>query len=171
MAQSTFLEPEPNAYYFHLAGAPLGEGSIILPGNWGRIVRAAGWGHSSAVRELAIEAARLERFDTRPSRFDCLFAFPVEAEARWFRDNANGFRWHHLFRVRLKTPSAVSFIANANSLPPNVPFAPQWPDSYWMGVAVDTASGAPIEKGVTEGGILCRELLTLSPLVVEERLD
>lgn len=171
MTKERYLELTPDDTYFHLCGIPLSEGSIILPGNYGRIIRKAEWRHESGMRELAIEAARLARFAFRPSRFDCAFAFTEEDEARWFRSTYPGFQFHNLFRVRLKDENANSFIANVLSLPPSIPFESNWPDRYWMGIAVNRDSGVPVEPSVCDKGTLCREVLTLSPLVVEERLD
>jgi hypothetical protein len=46
--------------YFHLSGAMVAPGSIIEPGNWGRMIRALGWQHNCAMREAALEGAREE---------------------------------------------------------------------------------------------------------------
>lgn len=171
MEQTDHIEPDPKAHYFHLAGAPLAVGSVILPGNWGRIIKRTGWQHGQALRELALEGARIDRFPTRPSRFECAFAFVEEREAQWFRQAVDGFQNHNLFRVGLQDSEALSFVANAQNLPPLVPFDPRWPDQYWMGVPTNTDSGAPIERSVCDGGTFCTELLTLSPLVVQELID
>jgi hypothetical protein len=40
----TKAAPEQISYY-HLSGALLEPGSVIMPGNWGRIVTAYGWPH------------------------------------------------------------------------------------------------------------------------------
>ena len=62
--------------FFHLSGGLLGEGSVILPGNWGRILRAYGWQHPQAAKEMILEAARLRIAPGKPSRLECCFAFP-----------------------------------------------------------------------------------------------
>lgn len=54
----------------------IGTGSVILPGNWGRIVRGyrSGFGDPSiAFRERALEDIRLTEFPLKPSRLDCVF--------------------------------------------------------------------------------------------------
>ena len=55
---------EPSSYY-HLSGALLELGSIILPGNWGRVLTAIGWGHGQSLREMALEDARAARYPQR----------------------------------------------------------------------------------------------------------
>ena len=68
------IEVEPISY-FHLSGAMLEPGSLILPGNWGRVIRSAGWRHDYSLRELALEDARVSRYPDRPSRLDAAFIF------------------------------------------------------------------------------------------------
>jgi hypothetical protein len=45
--------------YYHLHGGLLAPGSTILPGNYGRIIRAYGWQHNMAVRETATDTSAL----------------------------------------------------------------------------------------------------------------
>ena len=62
--------------YYYLCSYPLGEGSVVERGNWGRITRI-----HSLLRPLRLyvklenvfEKIRLKEFPNRPSRFDCLF--------------------------------------------------------------------------------------------------
>jgi hypothetical protein len=64
--------------FFHAAPIPLAVGSVIEPGNWGRIMRAIHWGAGIPpyfLREMTFEAVRLRDFPSRPSRFDALFVF------------------------------------------------------------------------------------------------
>lgn len=150
--------------YFHLAGQTLAPGSVIEPGNWGRIIRLCGWGHSLAIREMALEAARLARFRERPSRMECAFAFPSQMEAEQFRQVTSGFGAHVLYEVRLADKAAPQFGADTDRVNPVGDMRPDWADAYWSGIDPDAA------KPITEGGVVRREVLTLSPLVIDRQL-
>jgi len=155
--------------YFHLSGAPLRVGSIIEPGNYGRIVKRAAWNHGSAVRESALEAARLARFGDRPSRLDAVFVFPSREEAALFRSTENGFHFHHLYRVSLMDADAGTFITDWRYLVPTGMFRADWPDTYWGGLSVQTAIPPPFMSERPAGQ--CREVLTLASLKIEERFE
>jgi hypothetical protein len=154
----------------------LARGAVILPGNWGRVIRALGWRHSEALKEMALESARRSRFPSRPSRLDCAFAFPTADEARNFRARIASFANHILYRVRLADPSAPLHITDNRLSSPQGTMRDDWADEYWrdfdpntlsipgIGIWATAAASAP-------GGLQSREILTLSPLVVEERLD
>lgn len=60
-----------NSYYW-LADVLLDEGSIVLPGNWIRIVNNTP-GHYLALREHVYEALRLSKFPNLPSRYTSSF--------------------------------------------------------------------------------------------------
>ena len=66
--------------YFHCAPQPLGIGSIIEPGNWGRIIRLYEPDNKvvsvQALNEACLEYARRLHAPTAPSRLDCVFALP-----------------------------------------------------------------------------------------------
>ncbi len=94
--------------YYHLHSGLLAPGSTILPGNYGRIIRAYGWKHDMAFREMALEDSRAYRFPHRPSRLDAAFVFLTVEEARNFRQFINGFREHLVYRVSLCDPGARS---------------------------------------------------------------
>jgi hypothetical protein len=69
---------------FHCAGVLLAPGSIVLRGNWGRIVKLRGPVHGSFKREMELEKYRLERASSKPSRLDAIFACPTEDGAQRF---------------------------------------------------------------------------------------
>jgi hypothetical protein len=81
--------------YFHCAPLPLGDGSIVEPGNWGRIIRlyAPNDGATFAVayRESLLEAYRQTNCPQKPSRLNCVFACPTLEVARDFQT-----RWGRL---------------------------------------------------------------------------
>ncbi len=70
--------------YFWLGSYSLGNGSIIEPGTWGRIVRMSPM-HNWALLEAVFENARLKDFPALPSRLESLFLFETEAQARQFQ--------------------------------------------------------------------------------------
>lgn len=80
------------AEYFHCAPIKLGMGSVIEPGNWGRLVRAkyvsgVAEGTSRIIFEMAYESMRLAFNPDAPSRLDCVFACPTLETALFYRDN------------------------------------------------------------------------------------
>lgn len=149
---------------FHLAPLPLQEGSVILPGNWGRIIRQAGWNHTLAIREMALESARSASFHHFPSRLDCAFAFPTAEEAVAFRNSEGGFSLHVLYCVTRTDPQAATSIGRMDRVSPDGELRHDWATVYWEAMT-------PIEDGMTIGAGAGREILTLSPLRIEERLD
>lgn len=158
----------PNTFY-HLSGAMLTNGSIIEPGNWGRVVRSWGWQHTHALREMALEQARVERFPHRPSRLESAFVFLTVEEARAFRASP-GFQTHLLYRVSLLDPSANSHITDSRLCGPQGALRPNWVDVYWMDAGTQAAAVPGIDWTAVQPRDL-REMLTLSQLRVEERLD
>lgn len=99
--------------YFHLSGGLLGAGSTIEPGNYGRVVMAAGNQHSDYYREMALEDARVHRFSDFPSRMSAAFGFAAVEEAREFRGRIPGFRNHVLYRVALVDPKVRSCLVES----------------------------------------------------------
>lgn len=157
--------------FYHLSGGLLGVGSIIEPGNWGRIVRAHGWNHPSSRHEAAIEQARMARFPAKPSRLDVAFVCPTADEARLFRAATPAFGQHILYRVSLCDCSALSHIADPRLCSPQGTFRCDWADTYWLDYDPAGASIPGINWPLATNGIQFREMLTLSQLRVEERLD
>ena len=150
--------------YYHLAGGKLGPGSIVDPGNWGRIVRIHGWNHTAATREMALEGARISKFSAFPSRLDCCFAFASLDEAKAFQTGPNGFNTHLLYRVTLIDPFVLTGITSWALSFFNGALRHDWADDYWRAMKRIQAG---VAVGVGEG----REVLTLSPLRIEECLS
>lgn len=63
---------ESNEYYW-LGFYELGKGSIVYPGNWGRIERLALANNPYVANELVLENARLRQFPNLPSRLTSIF--------------------------------------------------------------------------------------------------
>ena len=85
--------------YFHFAPILLGEGSIIEPGNFGRVIRLRGAAHPLYRREMAYEQMREAAFPLLPSRLDCLFCFPTLQEAELCRGHIKGYGESVLYEV------------------------------------------------------------------------
>lgn len=66
---------------FHVAPIPLGVGSVIEPGNFGRIIQYHPAGSFLAHREAIYELVRTNEFPDKPSRLSCIFLLPTEEEA------------------------------------------------------------------------------------------
>jgi hypothetical protein len=142
--------------YFYCYSLPLEAGSVIRPGNWGRILEAYTPQSSPnawlLVRELAYELARIQSFPNKPSRLKSLFLCTSEAGLNDFRATAN--RALDLgYEVELVDPSAPTHLGdwtlpnmqNTDSL---VTFTNR-ATLYWQG-----------------SNIVKEELLTLSPIRV-----
>jgi hypothetical protein len=85
--------------WFHLAPNLLAPGSIIEPGNFGRVIALVGTGHPLYRREMAYEAIRASDFNDRPSRLACLFAFPTQQEAEMCCAQISGYATSVLYEV------------------------------------------------------------------------
>lgn len=134
--------------YYHLAPLPLGPGSIIEPGNWGRMLNCylmePGATQTSwrLARELAFETVRAQSFSHLPSRLSCAFVFEELPHAIQYRDRFS--RWSAIYSVELVTPAAASHRAAFNLIdypPPGVEFLPYVVSKaipYWRGEAIET---------------------------------
>lgn len=162
--------PPNSPSYYHLSGAHLESGSIIVPGNWGRVIRHYGWQHNFALREMALEAARIRLAPHLPSRMDAAFVLPTLEEARAFRTNSQGWQSHLLYRVTLCDPNATSHVVDSRLCGPAGTLRADWADAYWLDPAAAAIPGIDNWAAAT-GGVQLREMLTLSKLRVEERLD
>jgi hypothetical protein len=155
-----FVPPkvESQKSYFHFASQKLGAGSVILPGNWGRIVSKLGWQHSHAIREAALEASRAANFAHAPSRMECVFLFFSQEDAERYRKQSPLGILH---RVTLVDQSTPVFQADLAAFPPNIPYRWDWCDTYW---SRNLNRIPPVENTLLEG-------LTLSAVTVEECLE
>ncbi|EPB6911818.1 DUF2441 domain-containing protein [Pseudomonas aeruginosa] len=74
------------ARYFHAAPILLGEGSVIQPGNWGRILKLYRDANAVLYREYVLEQIRASEFPEKPSRFNCVFLLRTYEEAERYRN-------------------------------------------------------------------------------------
>ena len=73
--------------FFHVAPILLGPGSVILSGNWGRILRAYTQTNDVLFREYVLEEVRKSSYPDKPSRFSAIFLVETMEEALWFKNN------------------------------------------------------------------------------------
>jgi hypothetical protein len=146
---------------------------------WGRLFfratgdacRAHGWQSNLALREMALEQARIVGFPHRPSRLDSVFVMLTVEEARKYREKAQGFALHLLYRVSLQDPTAPSHTTDTRLCGPAGAIRPNWADAYWMDADAQAAALPGVDWNATQREMLSREMLTLSPLRIEECLD
>lgn len=72
--------------YYHVSPIILGEGSIIMPGNWGRVLKFHENATPVALREYILELVRLTRYPDKPSRLNCVFVLETLDEAKRYRE-------------------------------------------------------------------------------------
>ncbi len=155
---------------FHLSGQMLGPGSIILPGNWGRLVRAYGRQHGAFDREAALESFRAAHFPHLPSRLQSVFTFDSIEDAYIFRKEP-GFNGHALHVVTPCDPDAPRHRARILDFRARSPDDVDWPARYWRG---DDTSAPEPAVGVDPGvGVLSEphEVLIGGPVRVEALLQ
>ncbi|MGN7802936.1 hypothetical protein ACTJKE_09395 [Ensifer sp. 22521] len=150
---------------FHSAPLPLGEGSIILPGNWGRIVTAIGPEHPKWEMEQIFERVRVERFPNLPSRLGSAFCCLSEEALRFFVEKASKSKFPALlYEVELVDEDASRHTADYNLI--DILFPEQTHETnavrYWEGQFRYTFKDHP--------GWVCEEVITASPLRITRRL-
>lgn len=89
-------EREGGMTYYHWCAVPVREGSILEPGNWGRIVSTYDPNEADnrfrLVREAAYEFGRQALTPDAPSRLHCIFSCPTLDEAKDFHRERWGGR-------------------------------------------------------------------------------
>ncbi|QQO31164.1 DUF2441 domain-containing protein [Bradyrhizobium diazoefficiens] len=105
-------------------------GSVVRPGNWGRIVRLIGNRHTEWPRETILEEVRAKEFPALPSRFDCAFVIDAEEEARFYFSKFAPLAV--LYEVALIGPAAKSHEADWKGTGP-YDDTKEWARRYWRG--------------------------------------
>jgi hypothetical protein len=95
---------------FFLCSYPLAPGSVVEPGNWGRILRNYGLSHPNncwmPLREYVFEGVRLKSHASKPSRLTSLFLFETIQDAQEFQ-KVGARPFDLLYEVVLLNPSAA----------------------------------------------------------------
>ena len=141
---------------YHCAQIILGPGSIILPGNWGRIKQQFEENGATIAREVIIENIRIKEFLSKPSRFDGVFACPTIDSAKLYRDKHAPTNL--IYEIEILDPTAarhdgdyetcIKGFVGINSMQQNA-------RTYWNGT---NNNNAP-------------EILTLSPIKIIRQLE
>jgi hypothetical protein len=150
--------------YFHSAPLLLEPGSIIQPGNWGRILNCYRQPHANngwiLARELAFESIRAAEFPNSPSRLSCAFVFETLEHANQYKNQFSP--WNPLYEVELVNPDAVSHRAAFNLIKfvgdqtEFLPVVVAWARSYWRGEQIEvpellTTSALRVKHMVSSG--------------------
>lgn len=152
--------------YFHSAPMLLDNGSIVQPGNWGRILNSYTQNQGNAwmlAREFIFESVRASEFPALPGRLSSAFVFESLEHANQYRNNFSP--WGMLYEVELVEPSALLHRGGFNLVtfpPPVTEFVPvtaQFARSYWRGEnieVVELLTKSPLRiKGIVSTGPGC----------------
>lgn len=146
---------------FHFNSTPLGPGSVILPGNWGRIIRLVGNKHREWSREQRLEQIRQTEFPFLPSRLECVFFFSSKAAADKYKALA-GSPFLLMYEVELLDLDVTQHEADWKGTGPYGDDG-EWARRYWRGDVMPDREALP--------GALSREMLAVTPLRVVRRMD
>lgn len=149
--------------HFHCSSLPLQPDSVIDPGNWGRIIRNAGWSHNLSGRETILEHVRKNEFPHKPSRLDASFFFDNETEARFYAGSDGRHLTMLTYEVELLEPDAVQHIGDWRNVAAKGPLDLSWASNYWAGEMLPPHSDPawPVQ---------CREILAVTALRIVRRL-
>jgi hypothetical protein len=145
----------------------LGPGSIILPGNYGRIIRTVGEAHPLWTREQTLEEVRMLEFPHKPPRLDSAFAYTSLDTARFHMNlpQIRGQMFPILYEVEKVDEHAPEHRADYNvvqPLPRRPETMPEIARLYWTAGLWTRTAEAP--------NIRSEELVTLSPLRIVRML-
>lgn len=159
--------------YFHLAPISISPGSVIEPGNFGRIMRETQWKHGQYNREYALEQVRIDQFADLPSRLNCVFAFAELADAVSFKRFEPGFQRNLIYVVAPIDEAMPVFFAPirlVDGWASNVKTDPDITARYWRN---GHRSGQPAIVSDERMGELSEsyEVLIASPCRVVSKID
>lgn len=152
------------SFLFHCAPVLLASSSVVLPGNYGRIIRETGQTHSHWHRETILEQVRMQRFPDKPSRLTSSFSCSSEATARCYRSRLDPRSI--LYVVEKVEPDAREHRADFNVVQPlarRSETMEQVADLYWRAALWCNIPEWP--------DIRCEEVVTSSPLRVIRQLS
>jgi hypothetical protein len=140
--------------FFHFAPMKLGPGSIIEPGNFGRILQTippmpgndGSYLPGYIARELAFELVRERDFSSKPSRFSCIFGCPTLEDANRYSAVNNLGNRQVLHEVEAVDENAYHHIGSLSfcDISYGVAFVTtvfQNATGYWSAVEGDAAKG------------------------------
>lgn len=145
--------------YFHGNSTLLEPGSVIQPGNWGRIIKKAEWRHALAMREVLFEHVRQSEFPHAPSRLESAYFFDDEGEAAHYLQTPDRAFLMIMYEVELVDPNATQIMTDYRRVHPSGPLGIDWVRAYWRG-----------EMLAPENKFSCREILAVTPLRIIRRV-
>jgi hypothetical protein len=157
--------------FFHSSPVLLSPGSIILPGNYGRIIRLIGPQHPLHARETVLENVRVQHFPEKPSRLESCFACTSEETSRFYvramaTKPGGSATWPIQYEVEKVDADAVEHRADFNVVEP-LPGYPATMEEiayrYWTASLWTNVVEAP--------GIRLEEVVTPSPFRILRKLD
>lgn len=116
---------------YHWSNTWLEPGAVIRPGNYGRIVNAAGYTHNFALRESVLEHVRSSQFPSLPSRMRAVFYFDTIERANTYRASEN-LNFVNLYEVE-PTDTAAEARLDFRRVTPIGPIGLSWAEAYWRG--------------------------------------
>lgn len=150
--------------YYHVCQVPLEVGSIILPGNYGRILSlySANNGNIPMLyREDVLEIVRAAKYPDKPSRLKSCFVLQSPGEAAVYRNMRA--QTCLIYKVIFKIENCIKHIGHWDCVYPdsNLPFYTTMrnvADLYWNG----TYNGQDRNSG--------KEVLAESPIEIIEKI-
>ncbi|QDM17541.1 hypothetical protein [Tardiphaga sp. vice278] len=149
--------------YFHCISTILNPGAIIEPGNWGRVIRNAGWAHNLSAREVVLEHIRQREFADKPSRLDAAFFFDDENEARFYANSDGRLITMIPYEIELVKPDAPQHFGDWRNVAANGPLDMTWANRYWQGQMLP-----PHQDALWHAS--CREVLAVTAMKIIRRL-
>lgn len=156
---------------FHVSPILLSNETLILPGNWGRILNEYVVGKSDTtflLRETVLEHIRATEFPEKPSRLHASFALPSLDAARFYKTYNHQFGV--IYEVEIVDSTMPLHEGDFNLVQPKP--GQRWMEgmervarSYWRGErsTVLDSIGHPIQTD-------CREIVVGSPLRIVKML-
>jgi hypothetical protein len=151
------------SHLFHCAPVLLSPGSVVLPGNYGRIIHETGQAHPLWLREAVLAQVRAQRFPDKPWRLTSTFSCSNEPTARCYRGRLDARSI--LYVVEKVEPGAPEHRADFNvvqPLPRRSETMEQIADLYWRAALWCNIADWP--------DIRCEEVVTSSPLRIIRQL-
>ena len=153
---------EPRVLY-HCAPIMIGLGSIILPGNWGRVLSTHSYRHHHFQREMMFEFVRQREVPEAPSRLQCIFAFASLDEAQQYIAVEDA-KAQLVYECEQIDPSAKTWIAPLNAFSMRASEAVM-AEQYWQhSRPIAESSGA--STNFMGMGRVAYEVMTMSALLV-----
>jgi hypothetical protein len=149
--------------YYHCSPKQLDPGTIITPGNYGRILLQTGVVHPHWRRESVLEQVRIELFPLKPSRLNsCFLLTSLEAAKFYQSKNTKG---DFLYTCEIVEPHLPQHFGDFNAVEP----LPRL--NYTMEeIAVRYWSYSLKTRVESYPNLFCEELLTSSSIRIRSKL-